>query len=517
MRKRILEFFILSFLACTFSCATPKANRHESNNIYRFVSNNIFYSTSDPSVEIAVNPEFKYLGQVKKTRTIRYKRGSGKGSVEDISFIFVKAGENKKLEECIIIAISTIEQGYILPNLFAGIESYLDAGYVKISGINYQYNIHALPMALIDRYEVGFIVGKGYKIPECLVIKGLGRRIEPDNKTKIHIFYFEDANFDKDNKYVCEDWDKANLLTEEQKIYLRKFVDRSNADIKITGSFALQDRLKAFLFNYCRAYKERQLDKFSTFFAPDAIEKGKPFSSRLAQYRRNFEKIDSMDYRIELENHSVNDDTGIIRIDGTFHTRNRLSDSGKWERNSGEISMDLVVSGDSFKVKRLDFFNQPDQEVALGTQQEVKPESSIREHSTHEYFQDRLKVFLSDYCRAYENKQLDKFAAFFAADAVEKGKSFRSILPEYRRNFKKIDSMDYRIELMRHSVQKDTGLIRIEGTFHVRARPSDSKEWRQNSGEISMDLIASGDSFKVWRLDYFSQAGQEIASKTSRK
>ncbi len=119
MRKRILEFFILSFLACTFSCATPKANRHESNNIYRFVSNNIFYSTSNPSVEIAINPEFKYLGQVKKTRTIRYKRGSGKGSVEDISFIFVKAGENKKLEECIIIVISTIEQGYILPNLFA--------------------------------------------------------------------------------------------------------------------------------------------------------------------------------------------------------------------------------------------------------------------------------------------------------------------------------------------------------------------------------------------------------------
>ncbi|OEU66435.1 MAG: hypothetical protein BBJ57_11330 [Desulfobacterales bacterium PC51MH44] len=116
--------------------------------------------------------------------------------------------------------------------------------------------------------------------------------------------------------------------------------------------------------------------------------------------------------------------------------------------------------------------------------------------------QYRLKAFLTNYCRAYENKQLDKFSTFFTSDAVEKGKPFSSFLQQYRRNFERIDSMNYRIELKRYAVQEEIGLVRIEGIFHVRARLIGSQKWRQSKGKIYMELVASGDSFKVRRLDY---------------
>jgi hypothetical protein len=271
------------------------------------------------------------------------------------------------------------------------------------------------------------------------------------------------------------------------------------------GSFANEDfsyRLKTFLSDYCLAYENMQIEKFAAFFTPDAIEKGKPFSSRLEQYRRSFVNIDSMDYRIEVQRYSVQEETGFIRIDGTFRVRARLSDSGKWRQSNGRFSMDLAEYGDSFKVRRLDYISSADQKVVLKPNQEIKPEASIKKTLSHGDLQDRLRNFLNNYCRTYEKKQLDKFAAFFTPDAIEKGKPFSSRLEQYRRSFVNIDSMDYRIELKRYAVQEGAELIRIEGIFYVRARSSGSNKWRENSGRIAMELVTHGDSFMVKRLDY---------------
>ena len=114
----------------------------------------------------------------------------------------------------------------------------------------------------------------------------------------------------------------------------------------------------------------------------------------------------------------------------------------------------------------------------------------------------RLKAFLNDYCRTYEQKDLDKFSTFFALNAVEKGKPFRFWLSKYRQNFNRIDSMEYNIEIERYATQEETGLVKIDGLFHVRAKLGGSKEWRKNSGQISMILEADGNSFKVKQLDY---------------
>jgi len=115
-----------------------------------------------------------------------------------------------------------------------------------------------------------------------------------------------------------------------------------------------KNRLESFLRIYCQAYESKDLDKFATFFAPDATENNTPFQDMLPNYRKNMEKIESFNYRIELIDYSLQADTGNIRIQGKYFTRFLLHE-GTWRGNSGNISMELVESGNSYLVKRLNY------------------------------------------------------------------------------------------------------------------------------------------------------------------
>jgi len=143
-----------------------------------------------------------------------------------------------------------------------------------------------------------------------------------------------------------------------------------------------------------------------------------------------------------------------------------------------------------------------EQKVVAAFRKGIKSEAGTGDRFARADLQLHLNAFLNEYCRTYEKEQLDKFATFFTPDAMEKGKSFTSRLGQYRRTFGRIDAMDYRIDLKRYAVQEETGVIRIEGIFHVRARLDGSAKWQKSSGPIIMELLAHGDSFQVRRLDY---------------
>ena len=139
-----------------------------------------------------------------------------------------------------------------------------------------------------------------------------------------------------------------------QAVYLKGPAAEPETVAKQTVSpYNLQDRLKTFLRAYCRSYEQKNLDMFGAFFAPDALEQGKPFKSWASQYRQNFNKIDSMIYNIELERYATRDETGEVRIEGIFNVRAKLSGSGKWRKSSGRITMVLEPNKDSFRVKEL--------------------------------------------------------------------------------------------------------------------------------------------------------------------
>jgi type II secretory pathway predicted ATPase ExeA len=124
---------------------------------------------------------------------------------------------------------------------------------------------------------------------------------------------------------------------------------------RTVSQYNLQDRLKTFLRAYCRTYERKNLDMFSRFFAPDALEQGRPFKSWASQYRKNFNKIDSMIYNIDLERYATQDETGEVRIEGTFQVRAKLSGSKKWRKSKGRISMVVEPFKDSFRVKELNY------------------------------------------------------------------------------------------------------------------------------------------------------------------
>jgi hypothetical protein len=82
----------------------------------------------------------------------------------------------------------------------------------------------------------------------------------------------------------------------------------------------------------------------------------------------------------------------------------------------------------------------------------------------------QLHNFLRDYCQTFENRNLNIFKGFFTVDAMERGKSFSSMLPKYRRIFE---------ILLSHGA-----------------------DWQEHSGWISMSLVKYNNSYKIKRLDY---------------
>jgi len=115
--------------------------------------------------------------------------------------------------------------------------------------------------------------------------------------------------------------------------------------------------------------------------------------------------------------------------------------------------------------------------------------------------ENRLRSFLQNYCNTYAAKDFDAFTNLFIPDARENGTPFIRLLPKYKKNFGLIETIEYRIELQKFTYDENMGIAKIDGDFFLKWLPPD-KQWRENSGKISMSLIEKGSSFLVQRLDY---------------
>ena len=113
-------------------------------------------------------------------------------------------------------------------------------------------------------------------------------------------------------------------------------------------------RLKTFLDGYCQAYTNKDLDKFITFFTPDATENNTPIHELLPDYRKNMASMESLTCRIELMSFSKQTASENLMIRGRYFTRYQ-SPKGVWEENNGPIFMELLEKGDSFLVKQLNY------------------------------------------------------------------------------------------------------------------------------------------------------------------
>ena len=114
---------------------------------------------------------------------------------------------------------------------------------------------------------------------------------------------------------------------------------------------------------------------------------------------------------------------------------------------------------------------------------------------------ERLELFLQTYCRAYSNKDIDRFTALFTFDAVERDRPFVDLIPVYRSNFEKLDEIDYEIDLQSYEETIDGSEILVKGGFRLRYRMG-NQDWKSSNGRIEMTLVALDDEFRVKNLDY---------------
>jgi hypothetical protein len=123
-----------------------------------------------------------------------------------------------------------------------------------------------------------------------------------------------------------------------------------NATLEKIG---LEERLDQFLEDYCDTYTSKNLDAFADLFAAGATENGQPFRSLLPKYEKNFNLIDTIQYRIRMKDFSVEEDQ-TVTVNGDFFLE-WLPPDKRWRENSGKISMRLKNDGSSFRVQRLDY------------------------------------------------------------------------------------------------------------------------------------------------------------------
>ncbi|MFZ0612119.1 MAG: hypothetical protein WAM73_07785, partial [Desulfobacterales bacterium] len=120
-------------------------------------------------------------------------------------------------------------------------------------------------------------------------------------------------------------------------------------------ALAMEERLRSFLQSYSNAYAAKDLNRFDDFFSPGAQENGKPFDSLLPKYQKNFDSIDSIVYRIELQQYTYDSMNKTVRIEGNFLLK-WLPPDKKWRENAGKIFMDLKDDGRSFLVQNLEYY-----------------------------------------------------------------------------------------------------------------------------------------------------------------
>ena len=150
------------------------------------------------------------------------------------------------------------------------------------------------------------------------------------------------------------DTQKYNLKATSEQHLETSTEEKIRADSRKQNILDQAGRLRSFLFLYCRAYESKDLDKFSAFFSPDATENNRAFHEFLPRYSRNFERIESFKYRIDLDSYSLDTDTGNIKVKGKYFIQYLLK-NGTWKENNGIISMELIESGNSYLVKRLNY------------------------------------------------------------------------------------------------------------------------------------------------------------------
>jgi len=145
--------------------------------------------------------------------------------------------------------------------------------------------------------------------------------------------------------------------TKPKKLYqdsISKWMGNQQSDSK-KKSMDLTRQLNAFLSRYCQVYEHRNLDQFMNLFTENAKENGKPIQQLLPTYRKNFQIIDAIEYKIDIASYARDFNLDRIQVEGSFFLKWMKKHSDQWHQYNGIIRMTLIRHEDSFRVQQLNY------------------------------------------------------------------------------------------------------------------------------------------------------------------
>lgn len=114
-------------------------------------------------------------------------------------------------------------------------------------------------------------------------------------------------------------------------------------------------RVAAFLKKYTKAYEQKDLNRFQSFFAEGALEQGRQFEEMLPTYRKTFRLVEALRYHIDMKSFAIDNMSKKICVEGAFTASYRLPEKKDWGSSSGSIRLELLDTPHGLLVCRLDY------------------------------------------------------------------------------------------------------------------------------------------------------------------
>jgi ketosteroid isomerase-like protein len=116
-----------------------------------------------------------------------------------------------------------------------------------------------------------------------------------------------------------------------------------------------------------------------------------------------------------------------------------------------------------------------------------------------QHFDQRVQSFVSRYTRTYEQKDVEAFMELFTDDAVENGRPVAELKPVYKKNFNRVQSIDYTIDI--ENLKKHQDYIYLIGRFTLEPHFSNNQTIRSR-GKIQMKIRNMSGELRVAQLSY---------------
>lgn len=118
--------------------------------------------------------------------------------------------------------------------------------------------------------------------------------------------------------------------------------------------FIERSQVLAFLKKYTAAYERGNAETFFSYFTVNAVENGKPLVTFKPDYLEIWDKVQSLDYRIIVNELNQFVGSNTVSMKGRFDLDWKFR-NGRSGQSRGDISMDLTLNESALRVSRLNY------------------------------------------------------------------------------------------------------------------------------------------------------------------